>query len=75
MTWYSSYLITVPLVPPDVVSMTLVVRLTLRSSWSSPSSSAQYSSVGLDVFFKVQPPGDRHGATGFKMSSTGTRTA
>lgn len=52
----SSYLITVPLAPPAVVSMTLVVRLTFKSSWSRPSRSAQYSRVCLDWFFRTQPP-------------------
>lgn len=51
-----SYLITVPLAPPAVVSMTLVVRLTRRSSWSRPSRSAQYSRVWPDWFFRTQPP-------------------
>lgn len=50
---------TVPLAPPAVVSMTLVVRLTLRSSWSRPNSSAQYSRVWLDCFFRIQPPGTK----------------
>lgn len=43
-----SHLITVPLAPPAVVSMTLVVRLTRKSSCSKPSSSAQHCSVWLD---------------------------
>ena len=51
-----SYLITVPLAPPAVVSMTLVVRLTRKSSWSRPSRSAQYSRVCPDWFFSTQPP-------------------
>lgn len=38
-----SYLMAVPLMPPAVVSMTLEVRLTLRSSSSRPNSSAQNS--------------------------------
>lgn len=52
----TAYFITVPLVPPAVVSMTLVVKLTRRSSWSKPSSSAQYSNDWLDLFFSVHPP-------------------
>lgn len=56
----ASYLITVPLAPPAVVSMTLLVRLTRRSSSSRPSSSAQCSSVWLDWFLMAQPPA-RHG--------------
>lgn len=55
VTW--SHLIEVSLAPPAVVSMTLVVRLTRRSSSSKPSSSAQYSRAVLDCFFKLQPPG------------------
>lgn len=51
------YLITVPLAPPAVVSMTLVVRLTHKSSLSRPSRSAQYSKVWPDWFFRMQPPG------------------
>lgn len=49
---------TVPLVPPAVVSMTLVVKLTRRSSWSKPSNSAQYSNAWLDLFFRLQPPNE-----------------
>ena len=41
--------------------VTLVVRLTLRSSSSRPSSSAQYSTVWLHWFFMVQPPGRGEG--------------
>lgn len=55
----ASYLITVPLAPPAVVSMTLLVRLTRRSSSSRPSSSAQCSSVWLDWFLMAQPPARR----------------
>lgn len=51
---------TVPFVPPEVVSMTRVVRLTLRSSWSKPRSSAQYCRVWFDWFFKTQPPASQH---------------
>lgn len=54
-----SYLITVPLAPPAVVSMTLVVRLTRRSSWSRPSRSAHHSRVWPDWFFRTQPPETR----------------
>ena len=50
-------MITVPLAPPAVVSMILVVRLTRRSSWSSPSRSAQYSRVWPHWLFRMQPPG------------------
>lgn len=53
---FATYFITVPLVPPAVVSMTLVVKLTRKSSWSKPSNSAQYSKDWLDLFFNVQPP-------------------
>lgn len=64
---------TVPLAPPCVVSMTLVVRLTCRSSWSKPSSSAQYSKVLVDWFFRMQPPASQRDENTPVSVSTHTR--
>lgn len=51
-----THLMTVPLAPPAVVSMTRVVRLPRRSSGSKPSSAAQHSSAGWLRGLGVQPP-------------------
>lgn len=51
-----SYLMAVALAPPAVVCMTLVVKLTLRSSSSRPKSSAQNSRDWLHAFLMLQPP-------------------
>lgn len=51
-----THLMTVPLAPPAVVSMTRVVRLPRRSSGSRPSSAAQHSSAGSLRGLGVQPP-------------------
>lgn len=57
----ATHLMTVPLAPPAVVSMTRVVRLPRRSSSSSPSSAAQHSSTVWLRAFSVQPPAsNRH---------------
>lgn len=70
-----THLMTVPLAPPAVVSMTRVVRLPRRSSWSRPSSAAQHSSAGWLRGRSVQPPGWERGQTGARPQpgSTGLR--